>query len=130
MDTVKVFNNDSLSQKDCIELITEKLTNTIPFLNVYSGCLGTDTIMLLVSFEPKNEWIYGYFGNSNNYYMSFKENGEIKVFSQSLYYNGVKSYETRLKVKFRKCHVKTIDKFFKKVNDYNEMVKEELKKQV
>ena len=119
MKTVKLFEqyvNESLIFDDgttditqASEILKDALEKEKPgYISLSKGVFGNDTIMLLVSFEPKTEWTNGYVENSNYFRMSIYKDGKMEVFTQSLYEPGKPvSYETRLKIKFRKATAKS-----------------------
>lgn len=133
MQKVKLFEqylNESLIFGDgttdivkASEILGDALKKENPgYYSLSKGAFGNDTIMVLVSFEPKTEWSNGYVENSNYFRMSIQENGKMEVFTQSLYEPGKPvSYETRLKIKFRKATAKSAkdaaDRLVKFINE-------------
>lgn len=124
---VRIFNNNvTLDTNSAIEFIKREMNGYVPYLSVNKGALGgNDSIFLAVALNPKNEWKNGIFENSQYFRMAIYENGEMEVFTQSLYKKGHNySYEYRIKTKFRKCTAKSVEdavvrliKFIDKVND-------------
>lgn len=118
-----IFNNDTMDLHGAMDYMKERLDKeNLPFYSLGKGALGNDTIFVLVSFEPKSEWNYGYVENSNYFRMSIYADGKMEVFTQSLYYpDAPVSYETRLKMKFRKSTAKSMkdaaDRLIKFIND-------------
>jgi hypothetical protein len=124
----KIFNNGQLDHKQTIELLREKLTSKVPFINVNKAALGDDMIMILISFEPKENWSYGYVENSNYIRLHIEDNGVIEQFVCSLYQKDKGcSYENRLNIKFRKCTVQSLDKAIEKLCVYIDKVNEHYK---
>lgn len=121
-----IFNNDEMNVLEMVEYIKNELNGLVPFIQVQKGCLGDDNIMLLLSFEPKEKWVNGYIENSNYFRMIVESNGAMEVFTQSLYVNKIISYETRLKIKFRKCTVKDKENVIRKIKEFINKVKIEL----
>lgn len=118
-----IFNNDSMDIVQASEILADALKKENPgYYSLSKGAFGNDTIMVLVSFESKTEWSNGYVENSNYFRMSIQENGKMEVFTQSLYEPGKpESYETRLKIKFRKSTAKNMkdaaDRLVKFINE-------------
>jgi hypothetical protein len=123
----KIFNNGTIDQKTAIEFLKNKLVDKVPFVRVESGCIGDRLIMLLVSFDKKETWSYGYVENSNYFRMSVGDPGVMEVFCQSIHdrKRGI-TYESRVKTKFRKCTVKSLDVVVERVLLYVSKVQEEL----
>lgn len=128
----KIFNSEkTLSTDTYIEFLKNDLSDVVPFIKIDKGSLGgNDSIYLLVSLEPKNEWAHGILENSQYFRMALYEDGEMHVFTQSLYKKGLRNtFEGRIKTKFRKCKAKhladaveRIRKFIDKVNaDINDI---------
>ena len=123
----KIFNTKEINVYEMIDFIKNGIENEVPFVHISKGIFGGDTIMLLISFDPKSEWKFGYVENSNYFRMMVEDNGVIEEFTRSLYYKGVgKSFETRLKTKFRKCTVKSKEDVVRKIKDYINKVKVEM----
>ena len=120
-----IFNNGNKTVKEMIDFINTELIADAPYVRASRAAMGDDTIMLLVSFEPKESWRYGYVENSNYFRMSIEQDGEMEVFTQSLHKGGG-SFEHRLKVKFRKCFVKTEEQMILKLKTFIQKVKENL----
>ena len=124
----KIFNTDIISQQQAINYLQTELTPLAPFVKVSSGALGNETIMLLVSFEPKENWSYGYVENSNYFRMRIEDNGMLEVFVATFYKKGTNAssagYDNRLKIKFRKTTVKSLEEAKKKIADYINKIKE------
>lgn len=86
---------------DDIEKIKKGLR--FPFVRLSRGCLGGDSLFILVSFDYKENWVNGIVENSK--YMRFiLDSGKIEHFSGS--------------GKFRKCKYLNIDDIIKKLNKY------------
>jgi hypothetical protein len=51
------------ANKESFETIKESLSKMVPFCEVSLAAIGKDSIMLLVSFNPKESWSYGYVMN-------------------------------------------------------------------
>lgn len=99
------------------------------FYSLSKGVFGDDTIMVLVSFEPKEGWSNGYVENSNYFRMAIYKDGKMEVFTQSLYEPGKQvSYETRLKIKFRKATAKSMKDAADRLVKFIKEVKKELGK--
>lgn len=122
----RIFNNEEIDVFGMIEYIKNELNGVVPFIQVQKGSLGIDNVMLLVSFDPKEKWNYGYVENSNYFRMIVESNGIMEVFTQSLYVKKIISYETRLKIKFRKCTVKDKETVVRKIKEFIGKVKIEL----
>jgi hypothetical protein len=120
-----IFNNGNKTVKEMIDFINTELIADAPYVRASRAALGDDTIMLLVSFEPKESWRHGYVENSNYFRMAIYETGEMEVFTQSLHKGGG-SAEHRIKVKFRKCTVKTEEQMILKLKTFIQNVKENL----
>lgn len=118
-----IFDNDTTDIQSAIDTLKDRLEQENPgYYSLSKGIFGNDTIMLLVSLDPKAEWSNGYVENSNYFRMAIYKNGKMEVFTQSLYYPNVPvSYETRLKVKFRKSTAKSMkdaaDRLVKFINE-------------
>lgn len=140
MKTVKLFEqyvNESLIFDDgttditqASEILKDALEKEKPgYISLSKGVFGNDTIMLLVSFEPKTEWSNGYVENSNYFRMAIYKDGKMEVFTQSLYEPGKQvSYETRLKIKFRKATAKSMKDAADRVVKFVKEVKKALGK--
>jgi len=123
----KIFNNGTIDQKTAIEYLKNKLVDKVPFVRVESGCLGNRTIMLLVSFDKKETWSFGYVENTNYFRMSIEDDGVMEVFVQSIHdRRRCVTYESRVKTKFRKCTVKSLDVVVEKILVFVGKVQEEL----
>ena len=140
MKTLKLFEqyvNESLIFDDgttditqASEILKDALEKEKPgYISLSKGVFGNDTIMLLVSFEPKTEWSNGYVENSNYFRMAIYKDGKMEVFTQSLYEPGKQvSYETRLKIKFRKATAKSMKDAGDRLVKFIKEVKKELGK--
>lgn len=128
MNKAIIFNTPALDVYAAIETIFNRLSPLVDgYTKVDTGCLGDDTIMLLLSFEPKEKWSHGYVENSNYMRISVSQNGEVHAFSESLYLYGMgKSYETRLPIKLRKFTAKSFDVVLTKLAAHVEKVKKGL----
>lgn len=128
MSKAIIFNTPALDVYTAIETIFDRLSPLVDgYTFVDTGCMGTDTIMLLLSFEPKEKWSHGYVENSNYMRISIEQNGEVECFTQSLYpYEAAKSYETRLPIKLRKFTAKSFDVVLTKLADHVVKVKKGL----
>lgn len=119
------------SQKKVMDLIRERYENRVPFIRVASGCFDNDSIMILVSFDKKEDWAHGYVENSNYFRMAIYDNGQMEVFTQSMYtkeHRNDPNYRlSGLGVKFRKTNVKTIDKMFEKFDAFISKIEEAYK---
>ena len=120
-----IFNINGFDVNNMIDYIKSSGIN-LPYLQVTNGVLGNETIMILASFDPKSEWNHGYVENSQYFRMMIESNGVMEVFTQSLHQRNIrKSYDTRLKTKFRKSTVKDKESVIKKLNEYIEKVRKE-----
>jgi len=123
LNEAAIFDNDTTDIQLAIDILKDRLAEENPgYYSLSKGIFGNDTIMLLVSLDPKAEWSNGYVENSNYFRMAIYKNGKMEVFTQSLYYPNVPvSYETRLKVKFRKSTAKSMkdaaDRLVKFINE-------------
>jgi hypothetical protein len=123
LNEAAIFDNDTVDIQSAIDTLKDRLEQENPgYYSLSKGIFGNDTIMLLVSLDPKAEWSNGYVENSNYFRMAIYKNGKMEVFTQSLYYPNVPvSYETRLKVKFRKSTAKSMkdaaDRLVKFINE-------------
>ena len=102
----------------------------VPYLRVETGHFGSDMIFLLISFDKKENWPYGYVENSNYVRISITNAGKVEAFAYSLYKKGETcSFETRLnndkEYKFRNFTAKDFEtaknkilSFVTKINDY------------
>lgn len=123
LNEAAIFDNDTTDIQSAIDTLKDRLEQENPgYYSLSKGIFGNDTIMLLVSLDPKAEWPNGYVENSNYFRMAIYKNGKMEVFTQSLYYPNVPvSYETRLKVKFRKSTAKSMkdaaDRLVKFINE-------------
>lgn len=124
----KIFNNGEKTQKEAIDYLKNELSGLVPFVSVSSASIGSDTIMLLVAFEPKEKWPHGYVENTNYFRMRIGEDGEMEVFTSSLYKkDSTPSRENRLNVKFRKAKAKTLEDAKNRISKLIEEVKNEYK---
>lgn len=118
-----IFDNDSMDIQSAIDVLKDRLEQENPgYYSLSKGVFGNDTIMVLVSLDPKSEWPNGYVENSNYFRMAIYKDGKMETFVQSLYYANVPaSYESRLKIKFRKSTAKSVkdaaDRLVKFIND-------------
>ena len=120
----RIYNSENtLSIKTFVEYLYKDLSELVPFVNINTGCLGGDTLYLVISLQPKNEWNHGILENSQYFRMSIDIDGSMEVFTQCLYKKGQRNYEGRVKTKFRRCKathlgdvVERIKKFIDKVN--------------
>ncbi len=118
-----IFSDETTDIFQAMESLAAVLKKENPgFYSLNKGVFGNDTIMVLVSFEPKEAWSNGYVENSNYFRMSIQKDGKMEVFTQSLYEPGKpESYETRLKIKFRKSTAKNMkdaaDRLVKFINE-------------
>lgn len=105
-----IFDDGTTDIVQASAILKDALEKENPgYISLSKGVFGNDTIMLLVSFEPKTEWSHGYVENSNYFRMAIYKDGKMEVFTQSLYEPGKQvSYETRLKIKFRKATAKSM----------------------
>jgi hypothetical protein len=105
-----IFDDGTTDIVQASAILKDALEKENPgYISLSKGVFGNDTIMLLVSFEPKTEWSNGYVENSNYFRMAIYKDGKMEVFTQSLYEPGKQvSYETRLKIKFRKATAKSM----------------------
>jgi len=123
LNEAAIFDNDTVDIQSAIDTLKDRLEQENPgYYSLSKGIFGNDTIMLLVSLDPKAEWSNGYVENSNYFRMAIYKNGKMEVFTQSLYYPNVPvSYETRLKIKFRKSTAKSMkdaaDRLVKFINE-------------
>jgi hypothetical protein len=123
LNEAAIFDNDTTDIQLAIDILKDRLAEENPgYYSLNKGIFGNDTIMLLVSLDPKAEWSNGYVENSNYFRMAIYKNGKMEVFTQSLYYPNVPvSYETRLKIKFRKSTAKSMkdaaDRLVKFINE-------------
>lgn len=123
----KIFNNEQVDVLGAINLIREELNGVAPFVQVQKAAMGNSMIMLLISFEPKTEWHYGYVENSNYMRISIEQNGVVECFTQSLYKKGGRNtFEGRLPIKLRKFTAKTLDKAIEKLSQHFDKVKDGL----
>jgi len=128
MSKAIIFNTPALEVHTAIETIFDRLSPLVDgYTKVDNGCMGTDTIMLLLSFEPREKWSYGHVENSNYMRIAVEQNGEVECFTQSLYPYGMdKSYATRLPIKLRKFTAKSFDVVLTKLAAHVEKVKKGL----
>ena len=122
---VRIFNSESsLSTNTFIEYLKKDLSDVAPFISINKSALGgNEAIYLAVSLTPKNEWYNGIFENSQYFRMEIYENGEMEVFTQSLYKKGhMTSYEHRIKTKFRKCTAKHLADVVKRIKTFVDKV--------
>ena len=120
-----IFNVNGFDVNNMIDYIKSSGIK-LPYLQVTKAALGLDSIMILASFESKSEWKHGYVENSQYFRMVIESNGVMEVFMQSLHQRNIrKSYDTRLKTKFRKSTVKDKESVIKKLNEYIEKVRKE-----
>jgi len=123
LNEAAIFDNDTIDIQSAIDTLKDRLEQENPgYYSLSKGAFGNDTIMLLVSLDPKSEWSNGYVENSNYFRMAIYKDGKMETFVQSLYYPNVPvSYETRLKIKFRKSTAKSMkdaaDRLIKFIND-------------
>lgn len=123
---MKLFNNPDFSIDNMIEYIKENTSNLVPFFSSTKAVIGSDTVMLLVSFTPKETWKYGYVENSPYFRMCIESDGTMEVFTASLYKsNQPKTNSTRIG-KFRKYTAKNRESVIKKLVEYIDKIKIEL----
>ena len=125
-EQIKFLDTDNALAQD---MFLENLVKKVPYYKAWFSTLGyQNTLFLTVGFDKKEDWSYNIFENSNYFKMSIKTDGTMEVFTQSLYPRiETKTYETRLKVKFRKTKAKDIQDAIKKLNAYIDLIKKELK---
>lgn len=120
----RIFNNGVIDVHGAIDFIREELNGATPFVQVQKAVMGTTEIMLLISFEPKTDWNFGYVENSNYIRISIEQNGVVECFTQCLYRKGLKNtLAGRLPIKLRKFTAKTLDKAVEKLIEHFEKVK-------
>lgn len=115
---IKIFNTTEVSQETFINELRNVLTHLVPYVSVHSGVLGKDTIMVLVSFDKKEDWRHGYVENSNYFRMSIESDGVMEEFVQSIYIGGESSIKNRLGFKFRKSTCKSREVVINKLVDF------------
>lgn len=121
----RIFNSENtLSTNTFIEHLKKDLSDVAPFISISKGALGgNETVYLDVALNPKNEWQNGIFENSQYFRMCIYENGEMEVFTQSLYKKGHWTrYEYRIKTKFRKCTAKSFEDVVKRIKTFIDKV--------
>lgn len=107
---------------------TEDLQKKIkaPWVQVYVSSLGgveKQTIMIRLSWQPKDEWKQGILQNSNYAMFSVYQDGTVDQFQLSVY----DARMQRMKVsKWRKTRVKSMDDFVTKLNAYVAKVAKEI----
>jgi hypothetical protein len=104
--------NDSLDFKGNLDKIKSGIK--APYVSAFISSLGgSDSLMIKLSLDEKNDWSNNIFENSQ--YMGFhiSSNGIIELFTEHY-----KSNE-----KFKKSIVKNIDEIISKINDHIEKVK-------
>ena len=114
----QIFNTTEVSQETFINELRSVLTQLVPYVSVHSGVLGKDTIMVLVSFDKKEDWRYGYVENSNYFRMCIESDGVMEEFVQSIYIGG-----NRLGFKFRKSTCKSREVVINKLVDFINKIK-------
>lgn len=97
-----------------------------PWHQVYVSSLGgveRQTIMLRLSWQPKDQWKQGILQNSNYAMFSVYRDGTVEQFQLAVY----DARMQRMKVtKWRKTKVKSLDDFVTKLNAYVEKVAKEI----
>jgi hypothetical protein len=97
-----------------------------PYVSVHTSSLGGRerlTIMVTVSWQPKDQWKQGILQNSNYAMFSFYQDGTVEQFQLSVYDERM----MRIKAsKWRKTKVKSMDDFVSKLNTYIEKVTKEI----
>jgi len=83
-----------------------------PFVRVKKATLGTTTLMMVVSLDPKSEWENNILENSRYFRMSLDADGTLEQF--------VVAYDVGKK--FRKRRVKSVSDAVKKINQYIKQV--------
>ena len=73
----KLFENGEITVFDMMAFLNKELETIVPFVNITKGILGNDSIFLLVSFDEKSTWSYGYVNNSNYFRMMIESDGGI-----------------------------------------------------
>lgn len=120
-----IFNVENISQADAIQYFKENFEGVVPVFKASSGSFGTESIYLVICFQPKEEWPNGYLENSNYLRMVIDQSGTMEVFTQSLYQKGKSaSRETRLPVKFRKARAKSLQDAKDKLMKLIDIIKE------
>lgn len=120
----RIFNNSVMSTDNAIELLRSEIGSYVPYAHISRGAMrGDDSIYMAIALVPENEWVYGYIENTQYFRMAFYESGEMEVFTQSLYkkFHG-KSYESRIKTKFRKCTAKSVEDAIKRIKTFIDKV--------
>jgi hypothetical protein len=121
-----IFNNQTFTTLEMINFIKDNTNGITPFFQVTKAPLGADTIMLLVSFDPKEKWNYGYVENSQYFRMMIESNGTMEVFVHSLYKPNERKSQSTLLTKFRKYTAKDKESILKKLIDFIEKIKKEI----
>ena len=85
LNEAAIFDNDTVDIQSAIDTLKDRLEQENPgYYSLGKGAFGNDTIMLLVSLDPKAEWSNGYVENSNYFRMAIYKNGKMEVFTLSL----------------------------------------------
>ena len=123
-----LFEETKESQLNLIGLLDKRYNNRLPFFNASCGCLGNDSVFLLVSFDKREDWPHGYVENTNYFRMAIYSDGRMEVFTQCLYAKGHRNdYQYKLSamgIKFRKTTVSTTDKMFEKIDSFISKIEE------
>lgn len=120
-----IFNNEQYTREDAITFLNSALSSIVPFASVLEAALSRDTIMILISFDPKEQWAHGYVENSNYVRMKIDQYGVMEVFVSSLHKKDVQiSRESRLNIKFRKTRAKSLVDAVNKIEKFVNAVKE------
>ena len=121
-----IFNNQDFTTVDMINFIKDNTNGITPFFQVTKAHLGSDSVMLLVSFDPKESWKNGYVENSQYFRMMIESNGVMECFTYSLYKPNVKKGEYTRLSKFRKFTAKNKEGVLKKLTEYIEKIRKEI----
>ena len=118
-----IFNNGEISTDDAIEILKDSLSPIIPYVGIRKMSLGSDSIYIRISFQPKETWPQGYVENSNYSNFRIESDGTIENVGQTLYQKDMPiKYENRLPIKFRKTKAKSLEDAINKISKYIEQV--------
>jgi hypothetical protein len=124
-----IFNTPEISYEQAIEEINQALEGVVPVKNVTKGTFGKDSVYILIVFDPREEWPNKIMENANYFRMVLSQDGSMEVFAQSLYYKDMPvSYDSRVKIKFRKTKAKNTQDAIQKLIKYIETIQQELSK--
>lgn len=118
-----IFNENN--SQDFIDKLQTELETQFPYVEVFEirrPYVGN--VYLKLSFEPREKWAYGYLENSNNLMFCIQADGKMRTMIYSVYEpNKTVSYETRIKIPFRKCKAKSFEDCVNRILKFTDEIK-------